>query len=632
MRLIKGLAISAVVLLLVLGVVPLVGKWYVQHWLEQKGVTAVVKQFGVNIFLGRITVGSASLSKSGQEHAGVFLLELDFSIPELLQGRVVLDKLTSDNLNFSVGKEGDYWAVAGMPMSQWLGAAGGEGHISIKRLESKNTDICTTDREQCLRIEELYTGRIDWRRQQDQWSFSHASPLVVNKVFLQDRSNSSSVFFLENLDVQQSQYSNSATTLQSLNLRNMQMVESETLPSGQKETPYQTQIGELNVDSVNLSYSDKAALKLRGVNVVSLRQSMERQKVPNRRWPGRIQRWFPQLYQLLQGISLDGSGATAINLKDFEVQGGNFTWRDNTVIPPAIEHMNEIKFTVDHIDSQAKGESQLVFHAKLGDIGAIDFKSTARFFEGAPLFDIAGFVHGLDLGNIAGYSDVIFNQRITEGVIDASFEVGASGGQAAGRSTWRLTGLNTEGARVSMHQAFIKLADHNNSVEFELPIGLTLGEELGPVVMLGRAVSNTLTQKARGIKVNPNTVVERPVPLEQFAPIYFATNSVTPADLDLPRVPEMAKELRARPGKSLVICPVATAGEWAILFNNGVAPGPEAKVTEGQQQKLIALTKQRGATLNRLFTQQGIAPSRIILCGPSVDMNQTGPSLATIAI
>jgi len=73
MRLIKGLAITLAILVLIVVIAPVGGKWYMQHWLSQKGVSAVVGQFGVNIFVGKVTIGGASLTKSGQEHAGVFL-------------------------------------------------------------------------------------------------------------------------------------------------------------------------------------------------------------------------------------------------------------------------------------------------------------------------------------------------------------------------------------------------------------------------------------------------------------------------------------------------------------------------------------------------------------------------------
>jgi len=509
---------------------------------------------------------------------------------------------------------------------------GASRKISIRRIEAQNTDICTVDKEQCLRIGELFVGRVDWSTESDKWALSHSSPLVVKKAFLQDRSNSASVFYMGELDLQKSQYSDKATSLQTLTLRNVQLVEAETLNNGKKTTPYQTQLGELNVESLSIGFGAAPSLRLKGVEVISWRQALERQITPKNHWPDRIQHWFPELYKVLKGVHLDGAGATQIDLQNLKVQGSRFTWRDNTVVPPAEERLSKAKFTVDVINSETKGVSKMVFQSKLAENGAIEFESEARFFEGAPLFDVSGFVHGLNLGNMAGYSDIVFGQRITEGVVDAAFEVGASQGQAAGRSRWSVSGLNTEGTNVSMHRAFVKLADHNNRVAFNLPIGLVLSDEIGPVVMLGRAVGKTLINNARGVKTDYSKFTPRGPKVERLAPIYFAINTANPAKLDLPRLPELAKAVRKHKTKKLVFCPVASGGEWAVLYNNGVMPSSEGELTPVQKKKLISLTEQRGAALSRLITQQGIPASRVDICEPSIDLSLTGPSLATITL
>ena len=574
--------------------------------------------------------GARITTAGGVEQAGVFAAEFDFDIRELVQGRFAFDKIAFDNLHFNIAKEGDAWFFAGLPMTEWF-ALGRQYDIAIRRFEAVKTDICTNERQQCLRVEDINVGRIQWQRSDNSWRISHAAPLLIDKAFLQDRSNVSSVLYLEALHIQQSQFSDTATAITDLNLKNFQLVEKLSQVGGKEVTPYQAQLGELSLKQLDLHFVPPRGVKISGVKLVSFRQSIQRQDGAAGNWLRRLRSWFPGVSGLWSDIDFSTQGEVSLQVTDFEMQGSKLTWRDDSVSPPVIEQLSQIKLQVNSIDSAKTDKSHIRVDAKLGEIGAIKIDSQAQFFAGAPLFDLTGFAHGVDLANFAGYSHKVFNQRVKAGVVDVSFNVGASQGQAAGQSSWRITGLATEAQNAPMNTAFKKLADHNNSVEFELPIGIDIGVDSNPMAALGRALNNTLINKASGI-AKPTALQERKVSLESFPPVFFAANQVEPAALDLPRIPAIVARVKESPQAKLLVCPVATAGEWAELFNGGKPPSGNKAPTSDQKQKLIELTASRGQTLSRLLMNEGLNPARIILCGPSVDMSISGPSRASMAI
>lgn len=496
MRLIKGLMVLAVLTALVMLVAPTGGKWYLKYRLQQKGFSPTIKHLSVNYFLGRVVASGVTLRKDNTEYLSIFALELDLDVSRILQGELAFDKIVSDNLQLAVNKKDDRWQLGGLTIDQWLGARDQRRVVSVKRLEAVNSDICTPDKNQCLRVEQLNAGALAWHREAGQWSFSQNAPMSVSKVFLQDRTNSASVFYLDSLSVVRSDFSETATVVQGLDLKNFQLIESQRQPGGKSVTPFQTQIGELTLESALLQFGPAPLIRLNGIRVISYRQAIQRSAASSN-WYKRAEHWFPNTVRLWRDVDFSSASGTEFELTNFFAQGGRLVWRDNSVAPPVIENLNQIKLTVDRIDSDTAAPTHLLFEAKLGDIGALKFDSKAQFFAGAPLFDVTGYAHGIDLANFAGYTADIFNQRVKAGVIDLSFNVGASQGHIAGQSVWRITGLATEASQATLNTSFRKLADHNNSVEFDLPIGLATGVDAKPWQALGRAVVNTLNNKAR---------------------------------------------------------------------------------------------------------------------------------------
>ncbi len=631
MRLIKVLAVILALVAFVLLGAPLAGKWAIKNWFEARGFEPVIKQVSFDYFHGSVTLGSASIDLNGQNQAGVFAMELDLDIPRLFGGEWIFDKIAIDNIHFTADQSSGQWMLAGLPMNQWV-AKGKALNWRVKHLEVANSDVCTADRQQCFRLEELLVSELNWNLTATEWSLEHDGPLVLNKAFLQDRSNAASVLFLESLRVQGAHYTESSTALRGVQVRNFQLVENQSDLAGKELTPYQAQLGELSMDSLSLKYGDDKGISLNGVKVISLRQSFQKQKGASNLWLQRFKSWFPHIYGLWDRLDFSKPTGVSLQVQDLTLQGGKLTWRDETVSPPAIEQLSQVRLNVDHIDSNQTERSHITLDAKIGDIGALKLDSRAQFFAGAPLFDVSGFAHGVDFGNLSGYSHDIFQQRVKAGVADVSFNVGVTDGRAGGQSTWRLTGFATEAQNAPMGVAIRKLADHNNSVEFELPIGLLTEPGSNPVAALGRAVNNTLVRQAKTQASETPTLAERPVALETLPPVYFATNSVEPAELDLARIPNIVKTVKASPGKELLVCPIATRDEWAKLYHNGNPDRKNQTLTEAEKQFLLGLTARRGQQLSRLLMNEGLSPERIIVCGPSVDLDKAGPSHATLAL
>lgn len=631
MGLVKATFATVVILALLLLAAPIAGKWYLKDWLEQKGFDVAIKHLSINYFLGRVSVYSATLAIEDVEQASVFQFDLDFDLLELIKGRFVVDSLTLDNLDLNVSKKKQRWAFAGLTLSQWLDNAEADHNMTFRRVDATNADLCTSDRQQCLRLERLTVGALNLARSGRDLTLTHSSPLFLTKMFLQDRNNTASVFYLGALDLQQSSFSKDRVFIKGFNLNNLQLVESQPTGNGQFRTPYQTQIGELSITELEVGYGESPSIRLHNVDLVSLRQTVERQVDRETIWSKRIETWFPDFYDLWQGVRLDGTGTIGVHFSEIDVQGGRFNWRDDSVRPPAIARGSDIKLVVDSIDSNDRAKTKITFSSKLGETGAIKFETLAQFFEGEPLFNTTGTVQGLELDDLSGYTDLVFGQHLTEGMIDVSFDVGAAGGQVAGNSRWRLTGLNSESAAANMSRSFKALADHNQQVEFELPVGLALRPLEGSFASLGHAVKAALNSAAKG---SPMPKLRKPQPSKvvSFEPIFFEARQVSPAALDLNRMPSIAKALQSQPDASIEVCPMATRGEWAAIFNRGVDPDGDVEPQDSERYKLLDLTERRGNTLKRLLIAQGVNPNRIEVCEPNIEIAQSGPSRATFSL
>lgn len=631
MRLVKWLIGIVITVGIVLAAVPLVAKWYLVHWLENQGYQAEIKKLGMDFIFGELSLQGAMVISPKQEQLSVFSLRADFDLWTLLRdGRWVVDRLEADSARLDIERASDGVRVGGFALEPALDRFTARFPLDIRTARLVNTDICRAT-EQCLRMETLSVSRVRWLHSGGGWEVVHSAPMIVEKAFLRDQSRSTTLFYGGLMSAGVGVYSATAIDVENLALNNFQFIENSLGVAG-VDSPYQTQLGEAKIDLVKWREAEPSELMLGAVDITSLRQSLHRAEDGTYMMPT----------QLASLVDFFNQNALHLVMEKLELRDGAVSWVDQAVTPPAMLNLSALAVQLGRFDSSmADSPTSVTIAGRVGKDGKLGLEGDLYPFSLDPKFTLRGFVQGVDLANLAGYSRQFLNQGVDQGTVDLSVSAVARNGQLEADTRWELANLRIEATRgnsayMPLELSYDLLKDHNNSVSLELPVRGAFGSErLQPQSVLLQ-MRRTLSDLARR-RVNPSGAVIAPAQSTPsgkmaFRPLEYPAKGRYPAAADAERLQEIATMLRDKPHLRMVFCPVSTGGEWAELFNEGNRPTPTTELLPEHQEMLLELASARGRVLRARLIEAGAASDQIVICNPSVDMTQFGLSFVSISL
>lgn len=630
MRLVKWLIGIVIAVGIVLTAVPLVAKWYVVRWLKDQGYQAEIKKAGADFIFGELNLQGVTIVSPRNEQLSVFSAKADFDVLSLLRsGRLVVDRFESDSARLDLRSSPEGMRLGGFLLDPMLQKLTTRMPLEIRSARLINTDMCSAA-ERCLRVETIAVSRAKWQRSGDQWEFIHNAPLTVEKAFLRDQTQNTTLFYGAEASVATGIYSPTSLDLDALKLSNFQFVENSLADAG-VDSPYQTQLGEMEITSLTWRAGEKVLL-VGPVEATSLRQSLYRSADGNLMLPAR-------LADLLNPAQLND---LQLVVEKVEVHGGAVSWADQAVTPPAAQNFAALSVQLGRIDSSMRDTATLIkVTGKVGQDGKVGLEGDIYPYSVDTKFNLTGFIHGVDLAKLSGYSRQFLNQVIDEGELDVSFNAIARNNALQAETRWQLADLRIEptrsgGSDMPLELSYDLLKDHNNSVILAMPVRGEFGSErLRPQYIFANQMRRVLSDMARQ-RVNSAGAVSTPraTPTGQmaFRPLEYAVNGRYPALADGERIQEMAAMLREKPHLRMVFCPVSTGGEWAELFNDGERPTPETELAGEHKQMLLDLASARGRVLRSRLIDAGAAADQIVICTPTVDMTQFGLSFISISL
>ena len=632
MRLVKWLIGIVITLGIVLAAVPLASKWYLVKWLKSQGYQAEIKKLGMDFIFGELSLQGATVVSPRGEHLAVFSMRADFDLWALLRdGRMVLDRLEADSTRIDVDWSAEGLSVGGFALDPALNSFSERFPMEIRTARLINTDICRAA-EQCLRMESISVSRAKWLHAGGGWEFVHSAPVIVEKVFLRDQSRNTTLFYGAHMNISVGAYSKASMDVEEFVLSNFQFVENSLGVAG-IDSPYQTQLGEAKIASMKWRGSEQPELTLGAMDITSLRQSLHRTSDGTFMIPS----------QLSFLVDLSRNNDLHFILEKLELRDGAVSWVDQAVTPPAMLNLSALSVQLGRIDSAIPDSpTSLVVAGKVGQDGKIGFEGDIYPHSLDPKFTLSGFIQGVDLAKLAGYSRQLLNQGIDQGTVDVSVSAVARNGQLEADTRWDLANLRIDATRgnsadMPLELSYDLLKDHNNSVSLELPVRGEFGsEQLKPQYIFAQQMRRVMSNMARR-QVNPSGAVAAPARATPtgkmaFRPLEYTSNGRYPAGADAERLQEMAAMLREKPHLRMVFCPVSTGGEWAELFNDGERPTPATELLPEHKEMLLELANARGQVIRSRLIDAGAASDQIVICNPSVDMTQFGLSFVSISL
>lgn len=498
MRLVKWLVGIVLILGILVGASPLAAKWALQYWLKSHGYQSQIKQLSMNYLLGGVRLRGVEVASADGERLDLFEVEVELQLRALFERRLVLQRVKLSSVRADVQRREQQVIVAGMPIRDWLPALSDHRWtVELGRLQVEHLELCRTQYQQCLRLESLSVANAQWVPDSEGWQFEHALPLIANRVFLRDQLSNTSIFYLGHLRIARSQHTRQGVELDGIRASNFHFVEAVNL-GRLLETPYQMQIGELEVSQLGVRYH-QPKVQLGDVAATSVRQALLKDGEAKFILPARLRGWFPGLAELATSGQKPG-----FSMQSLKLRGGALAWFDYSVLPIARESMSRINLTLGPVDSEDSNvATPIQLSAQVGHQGSVKLSGVVSPFSESLQFQLAGFVDNLELANISAYTRSVMGQAVVSGTLSGSGRVQAINNEVDAETRWRLTGIGLESntgweREMPLTQVLDLLSDHNQSVELELPVrGNALRDDLSLNYVFGTLMRRTLNDLAR---------------------------------------------------------------------------------------------------------------------------------------
>lgn len=638
MRFIKWLIGLIIIVGVLLTLAPFAAKWYLTHWFESKGYQAQIKHIGLDFIFGEVSLYDIDVRDTKGEGFSVFSADFDLDLlPLLLERRWVINRASVDSMRLDIRQTDHDWLLAGFSKEAWISKFDKDVVVEIRTVSFINSEICKDYQARCLRVESgsLAHARLD--QQASGWSFLHTGPLVMQKAFLRDRSSNATLFYGGELNIERGIYAKHAVDITGVRLQNIQFIEND-LDEGVADAPYQTQIGELLLSSLQWQRTEDAVkLKLGPIKATSVRQAVQKNRQGELLLPPRMQRWVKNVHQTLERDDI------SFTLTELSARDGAVAWADYSVTPPAMEKVSSLQLYIGAVDTAlANTPTPFQLSGKLGRVGLLKFEGQLFPFLDSAKFQFSGVIESLDVSKLSGYTLALLDQRVAQGMVDVAIDATAENGHIDAQTRWQWTDFVIEpspkkSTYMPLELAYDLLKDHNNSIRFTIETSGDFGSKtIQPQYIFATQTRRTLSNLARAqvegsgrVSVAPSSARNQQI---AFEPLYYSTDARYPGEEAQPRIEEMAKILVDKPHLKMNFCAVSTGGEWAELYEDSQPPRSSAQITSDQRQHLLDLAAARGRALHAALLDAGVASNQIKLCSPRVDMNLTGSSFIAISL
>ena len=639
MRLIKwsfGLIIGLVVLV---AIAPIAAKHFAVYWLTEQGYDAQIETVSFNAISGKLTVAGLDVRKSSEQGLRIDLLEAHMKMPELLSQEAVIRRLRTQGLRLDLGTLDTNFSEFTTPIENFVNRHMPAWRFEIINSLNEHLEVCRTGLSpsgkalsQCFSIGSFALRDATVQNTSKGWQLSTRSTSHLQRMYFKDHFNGTSLLYLGDAKIRDVVADPSERRIGQIALKSFHLVERSEIETQRLDTPYQTQLDSLLInDIVETRSKEQIRLQLGLVDATALRQTLHKDHNAAFVIVERLREVFPSLDLAMNDETGNGPDVIVEVMKTRIIDGG-IAWLDDSVSPPAREALTGLSLELGPVSSaQPEKRSPLIFIARLGDDGEIVMRGRLAPFSEYPNFSVEGHVKGLDLAKMSAYTETLFTEKVLRGRLDAKFRAQGQSSNVQGDASVRLSDISTGGGAnmngvLSLQDAFSKLKDKNQSVDFEMffDFDLLAVDSLGEA--LGRQTKRTLSDLAKGIK--PQRRAFKPATEEGmvFEPLKYNPSEHELMGAQAIRFKDITVLAKEYPHKLLSLCPVTTGGEWAGLFRQGKSLKSWEQIPSGERKHLLGLSRARAKALLKKLEEVGIAKNRVKMCEPSLKLTDDGPS------
>lgn len=513
MRLFSWLLALFLLLALLVGLTPLAAKWGLQNYLQRQGYQVDIRQLKINLFTGSIFLSGMDARHSQGDQLKVFEALAEMRWLPLFERRLVFNQLAFKGLEVDVRVDPQGLYLAGRTLADWLPVrADSNWSVAVDYLRLEDLTLCREQRLQCLRVESAGVSRSAWTQEDGGRQFEHLGPLVVERAYIRDQARNAAILYLGQLRVDRSNHLGERAQFGRIEISNFHFLENSLAGQTSLESPYLTQIGELSLTELTLFGGANPRIQAGDLVVTSWRQILYKGKDQRVLMPWHAWDLFPHTHPGALS-ALWRTPARQIGAASIELNSGALSWQDASVTPPAQVRMNRVQVRLGELNPDSPDHPTAVFvAARFDERGRLEWQGEAFLFRDSLDWKLSGFVHDLQMSSLAGYTEALFNQPVTGGMVDVSAQLAVQSGQLQAQSRWRLTDWRVTPGRSSgrvmpLEQTLVRLQDRNRAVEFNLPVTGDLGDQNFTLnYFFGTLMRQTLTDRAR----QAQPVSERP--------------------------------------------------------------------------------------------------------------------------
>ena len=636
MKALKFVVVVFAIIVILLLLSSMAMRWYAVGWLKEQGYNASIGHLGVNYITGKVTLSDVNIEHPDKPSFSASSLVVSVNLLALPGKKLAIRNFTGQGINSSLIQQTQSQGREGA--TTWLSDLS-EWQITIAKGSAADTDLCRRlvsssqpVLEQCLNLGQFYIADATLKQVSGHWQLTFDAPASFQRLYVKDHTQNLSIVYLGEALFSQADLQAGRWQFSEPNLSNFHLVERDlTTTTGKVKLPYQTQFGKLTADKFDLEFESQRRLTMTQLEVTSLRQTFHRNAQGEFELVSKLNELLPHSFDTLIDKD-DTSKPFQVVIDRAELISSSVAFLDDSVTPSASQVMSGLKAVFESIDTANElTKTELNASANLGTQGKIMVQGPAYLASKRPNFELKGFVKGLELSDVSAYTKVLLGSPASSGIFDSQFRAKSVEGLLSIDSVARLTRLQSAPG-VTIQRTFDRLKNVNEQVDFNLDFShdfsnkrQSLMERMGQQVKrsLTRSVSNSdkaseITQRLEnaGLKKKVSQVSDQGESREKviIKPFKFSTDSISLKQTEEKRFRELVMLMRDQPTWVLDICPVASGGEWARLYNNGLMPESDRVISDSQREHLSRLLDERVSWVVDSLEKFGIDENRVNRC------------------
>ena len=638
MRLIKWSLVIIVILAILLALAPLGLKHYSVAWLNKQGYDARIDTFGFNVVTGKLSIAGLHIADQSGKHVAVDILETYVKLPEFFNKEVLLRRFRTQGVSLHLGAdESASWTQFSSPFTDIVNRHLIDWRFELVNGLNEQAELCrkhplSPSSDQCFTVGSFALRDVVVQNTSKGWQLATRSSVQLQRLYFNDPESGDSLLYVGDAQIRDWVSDQQETRIGQIAVKAFHLVERTDLEARRLDSPYQTQLDSLLInDIVVTDGGNQGRVQLGLVDLTALRQTLHKNSDASLVLMSRLEEVFPGLSR---SLSKEGDSAVLLEVLKTRIVDGAVAWLDDSVVPPAQESLKGLSLELGPISSvQPEKRTPLTFVGRFEEGGEVYVRGRIAPFAEHPNFSLEGHVKGLDLAKISAYTETLFAEKVTQGRLDAKFRAEAQSAVLQGDAAIRLSDIASLGGTrrdgvLSLQESFGRLRTKNNEVDFDTYFDFDLAASDSVAEALGREVKRTLSAIAQGQQ--PSKPVKRIVENKAltFEPMKYNPNIMELIGTQAIRLRDVAQIANEQAGKTLVLCPVTTGGEWAALYRQGKYKGWE-QIPSNEKAHLLDMSRLRAKNLLGKLKEFGVATSRVSICEPTVQLSDEGPSFLT---